>query len=88
MKGYVDFALTSSALYQLMYELDQGAIAAVPDLVESRQLAFNEAVGISNDLLQEITRTGDTFVYLYDRWLDRAQLAVFDRGLKQQYDPD
>lgn len=76
MKGYVDFALTSSALYQLMYELDQGAIAAVPDVVESRQLAFNEAIGISNDLLQEIGRTGDATEMAHLLWLSAHGLAA------------
>ena len=31
---------------------------------------------------------GEVFVYPYDRWLDHALLAVFDDGLKQQYDPE
>ena len=32
--------------------------------------------------------SGEVFLYPYDRWLDHALLAVFDSGLKQQYDPE
>lgn len=76
MKGYVNFALNSSALYQLMYELDQGAIAAVHDVVESRQLAFNEAIGLSNDVLREMGKTGDATEMAHLLWLNAHGLAA------------
>ena len=31
---------------------------------------------------------GEVFEYRFDRWLDTALLAVFDEGLKKQYDPN
>ncbi len=76
MKGYIDFSLNSSALYQLMYELDQGAIAAVPDVVESRQLAFNEAIEISSNVLEEIGRTGDATEMAHLLWSNAHGLAA------------
>lgn len=46
----------------------------------------NQMMGWSS--FKALYPSGEVFVYPYDRWLDRVLLAVFDRGLKQQYDPE
>jgi len=53
MYAYVKFSQDQRALYQLMYELDQGQIAERPIVYEERARAFAEAEGIAANILKE-----------------------------------
>jgi len=76
IKEYVNFALTSSAIYQLMYELDQGEIAKDPKVYANRKLAFNQAIGIAEDLLSEMEREGDATELAHLFWLNAHGLTA------------
>ncbi len=76
MKSYVQFAVARSPLYQLMYELDQGKIAAVPEVVENRRQAFAEAIGMAEDVLQAIDRKGDATEMAHLFWINAHGLAA------------
>ena len=76
MKGYVDFAVSRSALYQLMYELDQGEISAEPGVVEHRRQAFTEAIGIAQDVLGATDVTGDATEMAHLFWINAHGLAA------------
>ena len=49
MKAYLNFAITQSALYCLMYELDQESIEESSLASASRKRAFSEAEGMAQD---------------------------------------
>ncbi len=76
MRGYVNFALERSALYQLMYELDQGEIAAAPHVYENRRQAFAEAIGIAEEVLGELGSVGDATEMAHLFWINAHGLAA------------
>ncbi len=75
MKSYVQFAIQRSPLYQLMYELDQGEIAAVPEVVENRRRAFAEAIGLAEDVLRGMGTEGDAIEMAHLFWINAHGLA-------------
>ena len=82
MAGYMDYALERSAMFQLMYELDQGSIERDPQVYENRRLAFTEAVTLAEDMLQEANAVGDALEMAHLLWINvhgLAALAVADQ---------
>ncbi len=53
IRAYVAFASEKQALYQLMYELDQGEVAELPIVRQERRKAFAAAEAIAADVIQE-----------------------------------
>ncbi len=53
MRAYVRFAVEKKAVYQLMYELDQGDVAELPIVRKERRAAFAAAEAIAADIIQE-----------------------------------
>lgn len=51
MKAYIDFSIRQPELYSLMYELDQGRVADVPEVRQERQKAFAQAKLIGQEIL-------------------------------------
>ena len=76
MKAYLDFAMTQSELYCLMYELDQGNIDESSVAFLSRKSAFSEAEGMARDILEMTQRTGDANQMAHLFWISAHGLAA------------
>ena len=76
MKAYLNFAMTQSELYCLMYELDQGSIDESSMAFLSRKSAFSEAEGIARDILKMAQRTGDANQMAHLFWISAHGLAA------------
>lgn len=76
IKAYLDFATRRRELYQLMYELDQGAFASTPEVHEKRGLAFSEAIGIAQDMLDYLGIQGDSVELAHIFWINAHGLAA------------
>ena len=76
MKAYVAFALEKPALYQLMYELDQGEVATEAEVAKNRRRAFAEAEGMARDVLQALERAGDINEMAHLFWVSAHGLAA------------
>ena len=75
MRAYVGFAVEQSALYSLMYELDQGEITQA-SAHGSRKLAFAEAVRMAEDVLAERGEVGDANLMAHVFWVSAHGLAA------------
>jgi hypothetical protein len=76
MKAYVSFAIQQPALYQLMYELDQGVLAEHAAVAANRKQAFAEAEAIAREVLQTADRTGDITEMAHLFWVSAHGLAA------------
>jgi AcrR family transcriptional regulator len=76
IKVYVAYALEQSALYQLMYELDQAVVASTDVVYANRSLAFAEAIGIADDVLTESGASGDSVEMAHVFWINAHGLAA------------
>ncbi len=84
MKAYLDFAITQSALYCLMYELDQESIEESSLAYASRKSAFSEAEGMARDILKMTQTTGDANQMAHLFWVSAHGLAAL--GVANQLD--
>lgn len=69
MRAYIEFGVKQPELYSLMYELDQGAITEVPNVANSRRLAFAQAEGIAEDILNQTDLSGDANQMAHLMWI-------------------
>ena len=76
MKAYLEFAITQSALYSLMYELDQESIEESSLAYASRKSAFSEAEGMARDILKMAKTTGDANQMAHLFWISAHGLAA------------
>ena len=76
MKAYLEFAITQSALYCLMYELDQESIEESSLAYASRKSAFAEAEGMARDILKMAKTTGDANQMAHLFWISAHGLAA------------
>jgi AcrR family transcriptional regulator len=76
MKAYLEFAITQSALYCLMYELDQESIEESSLAYASRKSAFSEAEGMARDILTMAQTTGDANQMAHLFWISAHGLAA------------
>jgi hypothetical protein len=76
MKAYLEFAITQSALYCLMYELDQESIEESSLAYASRKSAFSEAEGMARDILKMAQTTGDANQMAHLFWISAHGLAA------------
>ncbi len=76
IQAYVRFADEKRALYQLMYELDQGDVAELPNVRAEREKAFAEAEAIAENLIKEtgIRREPNELAHLM--WVSAHGLAT------------
>lgn len=76
MRAYLGFAVEDPALFQLMYQLDQGEAPSVPKVRAERERAFAHARAIGADAVRVGLMRGDANVAAHVFWAACHGLAA------------
>jgi AcrR family transcriptional regulator len=75
IRAYLEFALDESALFRLMYELDQGDAPSLPHVRAEREGAFAQARAIAADAVEAGLMQGDANLAAHVLWVGCHGLA-------------